>query len=61
VEEVIVKRAAKKLKVDHLIMQKTNQSKLSYHEMKDAIHCGAQEIIVNGEQEINEQSVEDII
>lgn len=29
--------------------------------MKDAIHCGAQEIIVNGDQVINEQSVEDII
>lgn len=29
--------------------------------MKDAIHCGAQEIIVNGDQVINEETVDEII
>jgi len=41
VEEVIVKRAAKKLRMDHLIMQKQNQNRVSDKELKAAIICGA--------------------
>lgn len=61
VEEVIVKRAAKKLRMDHLIMQKQNQNKLSDWELWDAIHCGAQEIILNSDENVIEQTIDELL
>ena len=66
VEDVIVKRAARKLKVDHMIMQKGKfgsevNKKLSTQEMMNAIHCGAQEIIMSSEEEVTEETIEKIL
>lgn len=66
VEEVIVRRAAKKLKVDHLIMQKgklgtSNDKKISAQDMINAIHCGAQEIISSKEEEVTEENIDKIL
>ena len=66
VEEVIVRRAAKKLKVDHMIMQKSKLSasderKISAQDMMNAIHWGAQEIISSKEEELNEENIEKIL
>jgi SNF2 family DNA or RNA helicase len=52
VEEKIVERAARKLKVDHLIMQKGkfthdhNPNKMNAQEMISMIKYGAQEIVL---------------
>jgi superfamily II DNA/RNA helicase len=70
VEEKIVERAARKLQVDHLIMQKGNyrterdqksQDKLSNNEMLSMIKYGAQEIISTANTEITEKSIDEIL
>ena len=66
VEDVIVKRAARKLKVDHLIMQKGkfrhgSKEKISKDDMMNAIHWGAQEIVMSKDETITEKDVEKIL
>jgi len=58
VEEKIVERAARKLKVDHLIMQRgkfsnqtDNPNKVSADEMLNMIQHGAQEIILTCDED----------
>lgn len=67
VEEKIVERAARKLKVDHLIMAKGNyrsdketksQQNLSNNEMLSMIKYGAQEIISTANFEITDSSID---
>jgi len=69
VEEKIVERAARKLKVDHLIMQKGkfthneyNPGKMNSNEMASMIKYGAQEIILS-EQDgvIKDENIDNII
>lgn len=59
VEEKIVERAARKLKVDHLIMQRgkfnhNEEKKVNSDEMINMIQHGAQEIILNCDKEDDE-------
>ena len=61
VEEVIVKRAARKLRVDHLIMQRNPQAKVSVNDIRNAIHCGAREIIMGAEEDVNENTIDEIL
>jgi SWI/SNF-related matrix-associated actin-dependent regulator of chromatin subfamily A member 5 len=70
VEEKIVERAARKLKVDHLIMQKGNyrndkdiklSNQVSNHEVLSMLKYGAQEIISTANFEITEQSIDQIL
>mgnify|MGYP000986053127 FL=1 len=66
VEEKIVERAARKLKVDHLIMQRgkfnheDKDKKVSADEMLSMIKHGAQEIILSCNQE-DDQNMKDHI
>lgn len=70
VEEKIVERAARKLKVDHLIMQKGNyrndkdtklSNQVSNHEVLSMLKYGAQEIISTANFEITEHSIDKIL
>ena len=70
VEEKIVERAARKLKVDHLIMQKGSyrsekesktQNNVNSNEVLSMIKFGAQEIISTAAHEVTESSVDQII
>ena len=68
VEEKIVERAARKLKVDHLIMQKggyrpeKDASKtVNGGEMLSMLRYGAQEIISTANFEITDESIENIL
>lgn len=66
IEDVIVRRAARKLKVDHMIMQKGkfghgSNKKISAQDMMNAIHYGAQEIIMSNEEKITEENIEKIL
>lgn len=67
VEEKIVERAARKLKVDNLIMQRgkfnhntENANKMGQDEMLSMIKYGAQEIILTCDEE-NEENMKDHI
>ena len=65
VEEVIIKRAAKKLKLDNLIMQKdkmmkNNEKKVTSQEIMNAIHCGAKEIM-SKEEVITDTDIDKIL
>jgi len=66
VEDVIVRRAARKLKVDHLIMQKGkfghgSMEKISKDDMMNAIHWGAQEIVMSKDEAITEKDIDRIL
>jgi SWI/SNF-related matrix-associated actin-dependent regulator of chromatin subfamily A member 5 len=71
VEEKIVERAARKLKVDHLIMQKGTYNRqmeksqsvnnLSGNEVLSMIKFGAQEIISTANAEITEANIDSIL
>lgn len=66
VEDVIVKRAARKLRVDHLIMQKGkfghgSKEKITKEDMMNAIHCGAREIVMSKDEAITEEDIEKIL
>jgi SWI/SNF-related matrix-associated actin-dependent regulator of chromatin subfamily A member 5 len=66
IEDVIVRRAARKLKIDHMIMQKGkfghgNSKKLTTQDMMNAIHCGAQEIIMSKDEQMTEQDIDKIL
>jgi SWI/SNF-related matrix-associated actin-dependent regulator of chromatin subfamily A member 5 len=62
VEEKIVERAAKKLKIDHLIIQrgKAVQNKVSAIEMTSIIQYGADKLF-NTEEDTNDKNIEDIL
>ena len=66
IEEVIVKRAVKKLKLDNMIMQKdksvkNNDKKVSKQEIMNAIHYGAQDILTSNEGTVEEEDIDRII
>lgn len=71
VEEKIVERAARKLKVDHLIMQKGTYNRsqdkaqsinsISGGEMLSMIKYGAQEIISTTNSDITEANIDAIL
>ena len=68
VEEKIVERAARKLKVDHLIMQKGGYrtdkdptKTINNGEMLSMLKYGAQEIISTANFEITDESIENIL
>ena len=63
VEEKIVERAAKKLKIDHLIIQKGKaiQSKVSALEMTNILQYGAQNIFDSKDNENDILNIEEIL
>lgn len=65
IEDVIVRRAARKLKIDHMIMQKGKfghgNTKISTQDMMNAIHCGAQEIIMSKDEVITDENIDKIL
>lgn len=69
VEEKVVERAARKLKVDHLIMQKgkfsynskdndNNPTKINTYEMQQIIKFGAQDIVNDGDAKDIEENID---
>jgi SNF2 family DNA or RNA helicase len=63
VEEKIVERAAKKLKIDHLIIQKgkQTQNKVTALEMNNIIQYGADKIFTGDEENNTIKNIEDIL
>lgn len=63
VEEKIVERAAKKLKIDHLIIQrgKPIQNKVSAIEMTNILQFGADKIFTNDEENNEVNNIESIL
>jgi SNF2 family DNA or RNA helicase len=63
VEEKIVERAAKKLKIDHLIIQKgkQTQNKVTALEMNNIIQYGADRIFTAEEESATIKNIEDIL
>jgi SWI/SNF-related matrix-associated actin-dependent regulator of chromatin subfamily A member 5 len=63
VEEKIVERAAKKLKIDHLIIQKgkQTQNKVTALEMNNIIQYGADKIFTSEDEDTNMKNIEDIL